>query len=158
MNGFPRRIYTVTEFEMARNALAQGYRHRLKLDGSLEFKNKIKTILKHIRSAGYYDFLRTYIRKLCEVKGLSQLREADATIWLNRYVVENSVEGARFIIQKTEQMKEFLDGNLYYNSGESRAVEKSIIFLEKLRTSIKDQELMVKCEEVLKNWKEAKIV
>ena len=143
---------------MARKVLAQGHKHRLRVIGGSEFKRKIKDILTHIKTAGYYDFLRTYIRKISETNGLSQLREADATIWLNTYMVENSFEGARFVIQKIEQMKQYLDGNLYYRSGETSAVEKSIEFLEKLKDRIKDEEVKSKCEEVLRKWKDAGIV
>ena len=102
--------------------------------------------------------MRTYIRKIAEIKGLSQLREADATIWLNNYMVKNPFEGARFAIQKVWQMKYYLDGDLYYISGETSAVEKSVEFLEKLKDNIKDGVLRGKCEEVLRQWKEAKIV
>lgn len=154
---FPKRIYTLKEFGEARRALAEGYKHRLRVIGSPEFKKKVKDLLSYISSAGYRDFLRTYIRKISEVDGLSQLREADATIWLSSYVLENPFEGARFIIQKAEQMKSYLSGNLYYISGETSAVEKSVAFLERLRDGIKDEETRAKCEEVLKQWRGAKI-
>ncbi len=55
-------------------------------------------------------------------------------------------------------MKEYLAGNLYYISGETAAIEKSITFLEKLRDNFKDEDLRAKCEEILRQWKEAKIV
>lgn len=114
--------------------------------------------MAHIRTAGYYDFLRTYIRRISQVDGISQLREADATIWLNNYVIKEPFEGARFIIQKAEQMKDYLAGNLYYLSGETAAVEKSIIFLERLRKNLRNENLRSRCEEILRQWKEAKIV
>lgn len=139
-------------------ALAEGHKHRLRVTGSSEFKQKVTEILAHIKTAEYYDFLRTYIRKINEVTGLSQLREADATIWLNNYMVKNPFEGARFVVQKVWQMKYYLDGDLYYISGETSAVEKSVEFLEKLRDNIKDGVLREKCEEVLRQWKEAEIV
>jgi hypothetical protein len=109
-------------------------------------------------TAGYYDFLITYIRRISQVDGISQLREADATIWLNNYVIKEPFEGARFIIQKTEQMKDYLAGNLYYISRETAAIEKSIIFLERLRNNLKDEDLRSKCDGILRQWKEAKIV
>lgn len=55
-------------------------------------------------------------------------------------------------------MKSYLDGNLYYMSGETAAVAKSLEFLEKLSDNIQDETLKMKCDEVLKRWKEAKIV
>ena len=155
---FPRRIYTIEEFEEARKAVTDGHKHRLRIVGSSEFKRKVKEILAFINIAGYYDFLRRYIRKISEVNGVSQLREADASIWLNFYMVENPFEGARFIIQKTEQMKSYLNGKIYYIIGELPAVKKSVDFLEKLRNNIKDKDLKMKCEVVLQQWKEAKIV
>lgn len=158
MTQFPRRIYTVQEFAAARDALAEGHKHLLKVRGSDEFKVKVKEILALIKLAGYYDFLRTYIRQLSEIDGVSQLREAEATIWLNRFVVSNPFEGARFIIQKTEQMKAYLDGKLYYFGGEMAAVNRSIAFLGELKEKIKSEDLRSRCDEVLKQWKEAKIV
>lgn len=155
---FPRRIYTIREFEAARRALAEGHRHRLRVVGGPEFKRKVREILGHIKTAGYHDFLITYIRKISEVNGVSQLREADAAIWLNAYMVENPFEGARFVIQKAEQMKDYLQGNLYYIGGEMSAVNKSVAFLEELKDSIRDEELRAKCEEVLEQWKGARIV
>ncbi len=126
--------------------------------GSSEFKRKVKEILRYIKIAEYYDFLITYIRKISEVNGISQLREADAAIWLNTYTVNNPFEGARFIIQKTEQMRSYLEGKIYYIKGETPAVSRSVAFLEELRDKIKDKKARAQCEEVLTQWKEAKIV
>ena len=114
--------------------------------------------MAHISTAGYYDFLITFIRRISQVDGISQLREADATIWLNNYVIKEPFEGARFIIQKAEQMKNYLAGNLNNISGETVAIEKSITFLEKLKDNLKDENLRAKCEEILRQWKDAKIV
>lgn len=142
----------------ARKALEEGYKHPLKVVGSPEFKGKVEEILNLIKVAGYYDFVRTYIRKMSEISGLSQLREAEATIWLNDYVVGNPFEGARFVVQKAEQMKDYIDGKEYYIRGELSAVRKSIVFLEKLRNSIENGDLRAKCEEALRQWREARIV
>lgn len=155
---FPRRIYTVREFEAAREALAEGHKHHLRVVGSPEFRKKVKEILTYIKTARYYDFLITYIRRISEVNGVSQLREADATIWLNVYMVENRFEGARFVIQKAEQMRRYLEGKMYYIKGETPAVAKSVMFLEVLSSKIKDEEVRARCEEVLKQWKGARIV
>lgn len=142
----------------ARRALEEGYKHQLKVVGSPAFKIKVKEILRLIKAAGYCDFIRTYIREISEVSGLSQLREAEATIWLNDILLGNPFEGARFVVQKAEQMKDYIDGKEYYLRGELSAVRKSIIFLEKLANSIEDEASKAKCEETLRQWKEAKIV
>ncbi|MFH0897046.1 MAG: hypothetical protein V1850_03230 [Candidatus Bathyarchaeota archaeon] len=154
---FPRQIDTVSEFMTAREALAEGYKHRLRVVGDSEFKKNIEAILDLIRVAGYVEFLRTYIRSMREIEGLSQLREAEAMIWLNDYMVGNPFEGARFVIQKAEQMKGYLDGKRYYNLGEISAVRVSIVFLEKLKSSLNDEAARAQCEEVLRQWKDAKI-
>ena len=138
--------------------MAGGHKHRLRVVGTPEFKRKVGKILALIKVAGYYDFLRTYIRRVSEVDGVSQLREADAAIWLNVYVVEDPFEGVRFVVQKAEQMRDYLDGKLYYIAGELSAVRRSIVFLEKLRDSVRDEGLRVRCEEVLKRWTEERVL
>ncbi|MCJ7632405.1 hypothetical protein MUP77_08430 [Candidatus Bathyarchaeota archaeon] len=138
--------------------MAEGYRHTLRVVGSPEFKRKVREIVVFIKLAGYDDFLRTYIRKISEVNGISQLREADAAVWLNHYILENPFEGTRFVFQKIEQMKAYLTGDLYYIKGETSAVEKSIDFLEKLKDNLQDEALKKRCDAVWKQWKEARIV
>jgi hypothetical protein len=151
---FPKRVYTVEEVKKAREVIAKGYKHRLRVVGSPDFRSKAKEALKLIRTAKYYDFLRAYIRQIREIDGLSQLREAEAAIWANNYAVADPVEAASFIIQKTQQMKDFLEGKLYYDKGEIMAVKKRIEFLEALRDKSKNQAVKKKCEENLKRWAE----
>jgi len=151
---FPKRVYTIKEVKRARELIAKGYRHRLKVVGSPDFKSKAKEALKLIRTAKYHDFLRTYIRQIREIDGLSQLREAEATIWANKYAVADPIEAAGFIIQKTQQMKDFIEGKLYYDKGEIKAVEKRKEFLETLKDKSKNQAVKKKCEENLKRWAE----
>ena len=151
---FPRRVYTVEEVKRARSFIAKGYKHRLRVTGSPDFKLKVKEALKLIKTAKYYDFLRTYIRQIREVGGLSQLREAEVAIWTNKYTVADSIEAAGFIIHKAQQMKDFIEGRLYYETAEVRAVKKRIDFLETLRDKSKDQTVKEKCEENLKKWAE----
>jgi len=152
--GFPERVYTVEEVKRAIVLIAKGYKHRLRVVGSQDFKHKVKEALKLIKAAKYYNFLRTYIRQIREIDGLSQLREAEVAIWANRHAVADPVEAAGFIIQKAQQMKDFLEGNLYYDKGELRAVKKRIEFLETLRDTSKKQAVKKKCEETLKRWAE----
>ena len=151
---FPERVYTVEELKKARALIEKGYKHRLRVVGSPDFKRKVEEALKLIKTAKYYDFLRTYIRQIREIGGLSQLREAEVAIWANKYAAADPIEAAGFIMQKAQQMKDFIEGRIYYEIGEARAVEKRIEFLETLRDRSKDQVVKKKCEENLKRWAE----
>ena len=151
---FPKRVYTVEEVKKARALIEKGYKHRLRVVGSPDFKGKVKEALKMIKTANYYDFLRTYIRQIREIGGLSQLREEEVAIWANKYVVADSIEAAGFIVQKAQQMKDFIEGRLYYDKGEAGAIRKRIEFLETLRNRSRDQAVKKKCEENLKRWAE----
>ena len=151
---FPKRVYTVEEVKRARELIAKGHKHRLRVVGSPDFRSRAKEALKLIRTAKYYDFLRTYIRQIREIDGLSQLREAEAAIWANKYAVADPIEAAGFFIQKAQQMKDFIEGKLYYDKGEIKAVEKRIEFLETLRDRSKNQAVKKKCEENLNRWAE----
>jgi len=151
---FPKRVYTVEEVKKARALIEKGYKHRLRVVGSPDFKVKVKEALKMIKTAKHHDFLRTYIRQIREIDGLSQLREEEAAIWANKYAVADPVEAASFIVQKAQQMKDFIEGRLYYDKGEAGAIKKRIEFLETLRDKSKDQAIKKKCEENLKRWAE----
>jgi len=151
---FPKRVYTVEEVKKARELLQKGYKHRLRVAGSPDFKGKVKEALKMIKTAENYDFLRTYIRQIREIDGLSQLREEEVAIWANKYAVADPIEAAGFIIQKAQQMKDFIEGRLYYDKGEAEAIKKRIEFLETLRDKSKNQAVKKKCEENLKRWAE----
>jgi hypothetical protein len=155
---FPRRIYTLTEFIQARDCVEKGYKHRLRVFGSRAFKEKVKRIKSLLHITDYYDFLRTYIRYIKEIEGIGQLRETEATIWLNQYIVENPVEGARFIVQKAQQMKDYLDGKQYYDKGEMAAVKKSIEFLKVLESKRISEGLKRQCETSLKQWTEEQVL
>lgn len=151
---FPERVYTVEEVKKAMELIGKGYKHNLEVNGSPDFRNKAEEALELIKTAEYYDFLRTYIRQIREIDGLSQLREAEVTIWANKYAVADPIEAAGFIIQKAQQMKDFIEGKLYYETAEVRAVKKRIEFLETLRDRSKDQAVKKECEENLKRWTE----
>jgi hypothetical protein len=151
---FPERVYTVEEVRKARSLIEKGYKHDLKVDGSSDFVSRVKEALDLIKSAGYYDFLRTYIRTIREIDGLSQLREQDVAIWFHVKALDDPIDDAGFIIQKTQQMKDFVEGRLYYETGEVRAVNKRIEFIEALKDKTNDPAIKKKCEENLKKWKE----
>ena len=71
---FPKRIYTEEEVNKARELVEKGYKHILISEGSPAFKQKVGRVLELVKAAGYFDFLRTYIREIKEIDGLTQLR------------------------------------------------------------------------------------
>jgi len=152
--GFPERVYTKDEVEQARELIENGYRHDIKINGTQEFVVKVKEVLDLIKNAGYYDFLRTYIRLVREIEGLSQLREEEAAIWFHVKALDDPIDDAGFIIQKTQQMKDFIEGRLYYETAEIRAVKKRLEFVEALKDNTDDPEIKKRCEENIKKWNE----
>jgi hypothetical protein len=151
---FPERVYTKDEVKQAKEAIDNGYKHNLQTKGSPEFAAKVQKALDLIKTAGYYEFLRTYIRTIKEIEGLSQLREQEASIWYNVKALDDPIDDAGFIIQKTQQMKDFLEGRLYYETGEIRAVNKRLEFIETLKNKTDDPKIKRRCEENLKKWNE----
>ena len=151
---FPERVYTTEEVKKARSLIEKGYKHNLKAKGSPDFVAKVEEALQLIKTAGYYDFLRTYIRTIREITGLSQLREQEAAIWFHVKALDDPIDDAGFIIQKTQQMKDFIEGRLYYETAEIRAVNKRIEFIETLKDKTDDPNIKSNCEEQLKRWKE----
>lgn len=153
---FPDRIYTSDEVEEAQGLVKRGYKHRLRIKGTPDFKQKVKVAIRLVKAAGYYDFLRTYIKEITEIDGLTQLRESEASIWANKYAVQNPVDSASLFIQKANHMKEYLEGQLYYGGkAEKRSVEKRIEFLEKLRSKSRNKEVKEECERLLRRWSES---
>ena len=156
---FPKRVYTFDEVEKARKLVESGYKHRLILKGNPRFKKRLKEVLKHVKTAGFYEFLRTYIRRIVEIDGFSQLREADVAIWVNMQLLENPIAAAGFLVQKASQMKEFLEGKLYYGgAAEARSVEKRVQFLEALRMKSKDRVVKSECGRILERWAESTFI
>lgn len=156
---FPKRVYTFKEVEKARKLVESGYKHRLTIKGKPGFKKRAKEALKHVRTAGFYGFLRSYIRRIVEIEGFSQLREAETAIWANMQLLENPIESAGFFVQKAFQMKEYLEGRLYYGgAAEARSVEKRIEFLKALKEKTKDNGVKKECEKLLKRWAESTFV
>ncbi|MFC1487583.1 hypothetical protein ACFLRN_07865 [Thermoproteota archaeon] len=151
---FPERVYTKDEVKQARELIKNGYKHDLKVNGSTNFIAKVEEALELIKSAGYFDYLRTYIRVIREIEGLSQLREQEASIWFHVKALDDPIDDAGFIIQKTQQMNDFIEGRLYYETAEIRAVNKRMEFVETLKNKTDIPELKKKCEENLKRWNE----
>lgn len=156
---FPRRVYTVNEVEKARTLIASGYKHRLTIKGSDEFRKHATKAVEHVKTAGFYDFLRTYIRRIVEIDGFSQLRETEAAIWANTQLLESPIEAAGFFVQKAFQMKEFVEGKLYYGGkAEARSVEKRIEFLKALQARSGSPTVQQECARRLKRWADSTFV
>jgi len=156
---FPKRVYTSEEVQKAKELVGSGYRHDLAIKGNPDFERKVQQALELVKAAGCYDFLRTYVRRIIEIDGLTQLHEADAEIWANKYAVENVVDAASLFVQKANHMKEYLEGKLYYGgTAEKRSVEKRIEFLKILKGKSKEKEVVAECERLLSLWKESSLV
>ncbi len=151
---FPERVYTTEEFKLAKELVDQGYKHKLKVEGSPEFIQKIGQALELIETAGYCDFLQTYIRSIMEIDGITQLREAEVAIWVSIFALKDTVDAASLLVQKAYHMKEYLDGELYYGgSSEARTVAKRMEFLQVLMEKTKDPAVKADCERLLEMWK-----
>ena len=156
---FPERVYTEKELKKARELVNKGYKHNLTVKGSLNFQEKVRQTLELIKTAEYYDFLRTYIRQINEIDGLTQLRETEVAIWANNFAVENPVDAASLFVQKANHMKEYLEGELYYGgTAEKRSVEKRIQFLEVLKKKSRDESVKEECARLLQMWEDSSLV
>jgi len=132
------------------------FKHRLIVVGSPEFKQKVREALRLVKTAGYYGFLKTYIRGIIEIDGFTQLRESEAVIWANKYAVANPVDAASMFIQKANHMKDYLEGRIHYGGeAERRSVEKRIEFLRALKSKTRKREVKDECERLLASWSES---
>jgi hypothetical protein len=155
---FPDRVYTTEEVKNAKTLVDQGYKHNLIVEGTPEFRKQVNKALELIKTAEYYDFLQSYIRKIMEIDGITQLRETEVAIWANKFAVENPVDAASLFIQKAYHMKEYLEGELYYGgNAEKRSVAKRIEFLQTLKTKTEDKEIKEECERLLEMWKDSSL-
>lgn len=155
---FPERVYTEKEVKTARELVKNGYKHVLTVEGSPKFKQKVNQALELVKTAGYYEFLRTYIRQIKEIDGITQLRETEAGMWANKFAAENPVDAASLLIQKAHHMREYLEGELYYGgNAEKRSVEKRIHFLEVLKEKSQDENVKKECARLLQMWADSSI-
>jgi hypothetical protein len=155
---FPDRVYTTEEVKNAKMLVDQGYKHELIVEGSPEFKNQVDQALELVKTAGYYDFLQSHIRKIMEIDGITQLRETEVAIWASKFAVQNPVDAASLFIQKAYQMKEYLEGKLYYGgNAEKRSVTKRIEFLEKLSNKTENKVVKEECEQLLERWRDSSL-
>ena len=155
---FPERIYTTEEHKKAKELIDKGYKHRLSVEGTLDFRQRVYRVLELVKIADYYELMRTYIRKIIEIDGLTQLRETEAAIWANKFAVENPVDAASLFVQKTFHMKQYIDGELYYGgASEKRSVEKRMEFLELLKNKSREKDVIEECERLLQMWKDSSL-
>jgi hypothetical protein len=155
---FPERVYTEEEHKRAKQLVDNGYKHELTISGNPDFIEKVNEALKLLKTVDNYDFLRTYIRSIIEIDGITQLRETEAAIWANKFSIENEVDFASLLIQKAHHMKEYLDGELYYGgASEKRTVQKRIEFLELLKNKTDSQDVRKECERLLEMWRESSL-
>lgn len=153
---FPERVYTLEEVKNAKMLVDQGYKHTITVEGAQGFTEKVNQALELIKVAGYYEFLQTFIRKIQEIDGITQLRETEVSIWANKFAVDNPVDAASLFVQKALSMKEYLDGELYYGgNAEKRSVTKRIEFLETLKEKTADASVKEECRRLLDLWKES---
>jgi hypothetical protein len=158
LKDFPERVYTSEEVKRARELVIEGYKHDLTVEGSSDFKEKVKGALELIKTANYFDFLRTYVRKIVEIDGITQLRETEVTIWANKFAVENLVDASSLFIQKAYLMKEYLEGELYYGgNAEKRSITKRTDFLQALSERTVNKEIKEECDRLLQMWKESSL-
>lgn len=152
---FPSRTYTEDEVRRARELVADGYRHHIRVSGSEEFRRNVTRALELVKVAGYCDFLTAYIREIVEIDGLTQLRNGDASIWANKYAVNDPPDAASLFVQKANQMKEYLELKHYYSGeAEKRSVKKRIEFLTALKAKSQDRLVIEACERLLNLWRE----
>jgi hypothetical protein len=155
---FPEKVYTAQELNAARTLVDQGYKHDLIVEGQSDFTKKVKEALEHTKTAGYYDYLQAYIKKIVEIDGMTQLRETEISIWANKFAVDNPVDAASLFIQKAFSMDEYLHGQLYYGgAAEKRSIAKRIEFLQALKDKSPDKEVKDECERLLTLWKDSSL-
>jgi hypothetical protein len=153
---FPDRVYTEEEHKQAKQMIDAGNKHELRVEGDHPFTVKVKEALELLKTADCYEFIRTYLRLIKEIDGLTQLRETEVAIWANKFAVENAVDFASLLIQKAHHMKEYVDGELYYGgASEKRTVQKRIEFLELLKNKTTDAKVKEECERLLDMWRES---
>jgi hypothetical protein len=155
---FPETVYTAEEVKTAKEIIDEGYRHKIRVEGARDFKEKVNRALELIKVAGYFDFLSAHIRKIKEIDGITQLRETEVSIWANKFAVENPVDAASLFIQKAYHMKEYLEGELYYGgNAEKRSIAKRAEFLQALRDKSGEENVKEECERLLQMWKESSL-
>jgi hypothetical protein len=155
---FPEKVYTGKEVKAAKLLVDQGYKHKLTVDGKSDFTRKVKEALEYIETAGYMDYLQTYIRNITEIDGMTQLRQTEVAIWANKFAVENPIDAASLFIQKAYTMEQYLDGKVYYGGrAEKRSIAKRIEFLQALKEKTTDRSVKEECDRLLGLWNDSSL-
>ncbi len=155
---FPERVYTEEEHKQAKQMVDSGYKHKIVVSGEPSFLEKVNEALELSKTADSYEFIRTYIRQITEIDGITQLRETEVAIWANKFAVENVVDFASLLVQKAYHMKEYLEGEVYYGgASEKRTVQKRIEFLETLKRKTGDSKVKEECDRLLEMWHESSL-
>lgn len=155
---FPEKVYTGKEVKAAKALVDQGYKHKLMVEGKSDFTRKVKEALEYVETAGYLDYLQTYIRNITEIDGMTQLRQTEVAIWANKFAVDNPVDAASLFIQKAYTMQEYLDGKLYYGGkAEKRSITKRIEFLQALKEKTSDRSVKEECDRLLGLWNDSSL-
>jgi hypothetical protein len=155
---FPEKVYTGKEVKSAKTLVDQGYKHKLMVEGKPDFTRKVKEALEYIETAGYLDYLQTYIRNITEIDGMTQLRQTEVAIWANKFAVDNPVDAASLFIQKAYSMQEYLNGKLYYGGkAEKRSITKRIEFLQALKEKTSDRSVKEECDRLLGLWNDSSL-
>ena len=112
----------------------------------------------HVKTAGFHDFVRTYIKQIVEIDGFSQLRDDEAAIWVNTPLLANPIEAAGFIIQKAYLMQEFLNGRPHFGgAAEAKSVEQRVAFLRALAANSPSPAVRRECKQMLQRWAESNL-
>ena len=152
---FPEKVFTGKELKVAKALVDSGHKHNLTVEGESEFTKKVNDALGFIKDAKYYEYLRTYIRSIKEIDGMTQLRQAEVAIWANKFAVDNPIDAASLFIQKAYSMQEYLEGKLYYGGeAERRSIAKRLEFLENLKEKSPDSKVKAECERLLELWRD----
>jgi hypothetical protein len=155
---FPEKVYTGKEVKAAKALVDQGYKHKLMVEGKSDFTRKVKEALEYVETAGYLDYLQTYIRNITEIDGMTQLRQTEVAIWANKFAVDNPVDAASLFIQKAYTMQEYLNGKVYYGGrAEKRSITKRIEFLEALKEKTSDRSVKEECDRLLGLWNDSSL-
>jgi hypothetical protein len=155
---FPEKVFTGKELKAAHALVEQGYKHQLNVEGKPDFTRKVKEALDYIKTAGYYEYLQTYIRNITEIDGMTQLRQTEVAIWANKFAVDNPIDAASLFIQKAFSMEEYISGKLYYGgAAEKRSICKRITFLQTLQEKSTDASVKEECKRLLDLWNDSSL-
>ena len=138
--------------------MTKGYKHNITVEGSAEFKEKINQVLELIKTAGYFEFFRAYIRKIMEIDGLTNFAKRKWLSGQTNLPLKTQWMRRACLCRRLISMKEYLEGELYYGgNAEKRSVAKRVEFLQVLKDKSDDKNVKEECERLLQMWKESSL-